>query len=121
MAVKHSQARERVTMDDDGSLLIPDALLAELTDSFGQRIDVPAELTKAEAWVAANITRRKGDHTRVVRSWLLRAAAEAECGRPLEVGSDRPVLRLLQGGGQPDVGKCRAVLALVCVAPKVGA
>lgn len=120
MTAKHTSPRERVTMDEAGRLLIPDALLAELADTYCHRIDVRAELAKAEGWAAAHVTKRKGDHTRLVRSWLLRAAADAERGGPLIVGSDRPALRLLQGGGQSAAGKGRAVLSLVGAAPTAG-
>lgn len=116
MTAKHPQARERVTMGEAGRLLIPDALLAELADTYGQRIDVRAELVKAEAWAAANVARRKGDHTRLVRSWLLRAATEAERGGLFLVRRGRPSLGVVQGGAQAS-SKSRAVLALVGAAP----
>lgn len=116
MAVNHSRALERITMDEAGHLLVPDAVMADLIDAYGDRIDVLAELNKAEVWVAAKIARRKGDHTRLLQSWLLRAVADAS---PALVRGVRPVLTVIHGGAEL-TGRSRAVLGLVRVATAGG-
>lgn len=119
MNAKHPHARERVTMDDIGRLLVPDAMLAELADTYGHRIEVQAELVKAAAWAAANVTRRRSDHSRLVRSWMLRAATVAERGGLFLVRADRPPLEDVHAGAQAS-SKGRVVLTLVG-APRPGA
>lgn len=73
---KKKEERVRVSWDAGLERLdVPDHIADMLAKTYGDRLDVPREIDKANAWLKMNPTRRpKRDFGRFLNGWISRAA-----------------------------------------------
>lgn len=111
MATRNSRpGADRVPMDEAGRFVVSAELLADWQRIAGPRVDVKAEISRAQDWCAINLRRKTGDHAAFLRAWLQRAAGDAK--------QQPPTLAAIEGGAQA-AGRGRAALSLVSAAPSV--